>query len=593
MLLQAKRLAPATDWGKLRGMKRLALVSAASCALLLAACATTPAPSAEDAGLRPAQGNLDTEGQSGYGQFLAGQKAQADGQNDEASSYFARAEALGAETGTLKQRIFQAALFSGDVTRAAANAPAEGEASAMVVRLGLLTRAVEALAVNDAATAKAIMIDETVGFPHRQASVLLTPWAAAAAGDEEAALTRPILRGDRLVEVFGLLGQAQLFERYNRFEEAEANYKILMGFGDASAIFAPDYGAFLERRKRAAEAVVVYDTALKARPGDPALTTARERAARKRKAPAMPTLREGASRALLIPASAMLADKQYQLALAYLRLSARLDPNREELWLELGDVYTGLEDAENARSAYAQVKAGSREYSAARSRLAWSLQAAGDKDKALKMAQEAAAGGERDALLTYADLLRANSRYTESVATITRVIEMDGDKADWRLFYMRGVARDRGGDWPGAEADLRKALAEQPDEPELLNYLGYAWIDRGENLGQALDMVQKAVSANPGSGAMVDSLGWAYFRMGDYRNAVDFLERAVTMEPADPDINDHLGDAYWMVGRQIEARFQWTRVLQLKPEAAIKARAEAKLKDGLTGVKPVVAERAN
>lgn len=572
-------------------MKRLALVSAASCALLLTACATTGAPSAEDAGLRPAQHSLDTTGQSGYGQFLAGQKAQADGQDDEAASYFARAEALGAESQTLKQRVFQAALFSGDVTRAAAGAPAEGEASVMVVRLGLLTRAVEALATNDAATAKAIMIDQTVGFPHRQASVLLTPWAAAAAGDEEKALTRPTLRGDRLVEVFGLLTQAQLFERFNRLEESEANYKILMGFGDASAIFAPDYGAFLERRKRGAEAVAVYDTALKARPGDPLLTTARERAAKKRKAPGQTTIREGASRALLIPASAMLADKQYQLALAYLRLSARLDPNREELWLELGDVYTGLEDAENARSAYAQVKSGSREYSAARSRLAWSLQAAGDKDKALKMAQEAAAGGQRDALLTYADLLRANERYADSVATITRVIEIDGDNADWRLFYMRGIARDRAGDWTGAEADLQKALSQQPDEPELLNYLGYAWIDRGQNLGQALEMVQKAVAANPRSGAMIDSLGWAYFRMGDYRNAVDFLERAVTLEPADPDINDHLGDAYWQVGRQIEARFQWTRVIQLKPDEAMKAKAEAKLQNGLSGVKPVVAER--
>ncbi len=569
-------------------MKRLALLSAASCALLLAACATT---SADDAGLRPAQNALDTEGQSGYGQFLAGQKAQADGQNDEAASYFARAEALGAETTTLKQRVFQAALFSGDVTRAAAGAPAEGEASVMVVRLGSLTRAVEALATNDVATAKAIMIDETVGFPHRQASVLLTPWVAAAGGEEEAALTRPSLRGDRLVEVFGLLGQAQLFERFKRYEESEADYKILMSLGDASAIFAPDYGAFLERRKRKAEAVAVYDTALQARPGDPVLTAARERAAKKRKAPAMPTIREGSARALLIPASAMLADKQYQLALAYLRLSARLDPNREELWLELGDVYTGLEDAENARSAYAQVKVGSREYASARSRLAWSLQAAGEKDKALQMATDAAAGGQRDALLTYADLLRANQRYAESVTTITRVIDMDGDKADWRLFYMRGVARDQSGDWTGAETDLQKALALQPDEPELLNYLGYAWIDRGQNLGAALEMVQKAVAANPRSGAMIDSLGWAYFRMGDYRNAVEHLERAVTLEPGDPDINDHLGDAYWQVGRQIEARFQWTRVIQLKPDEAMKAKAEAKLKNGLTGVKPVVAER--
>ncbi|HYE46460.1 MAG TPA: tetratricopeptide repeat protein [Caulobacter sp.] len=575
-------------------MKRLVLASAAVSVLFLAACATSgTTPSAQDAGLRPSQpaAAQPAEDRSGYGLFLAGQAAQADGQNEEAFSYYTRAQDAGADAASLKQRSFQTALFAGDVTRAAQLAPAEGEGPVVLVRLGLLTKAVEALASGDGATAKAIMVDQGVGFPHRQAAVLLAPWAAAAAGDMDAAVTRPNLRGDRLVEVFGLLNQAILFEHFKRYDEAETNYKILMSYGDASAIFAPDYGAFLERRKRGPEAVAVYDAALKVRPGDPAMTAARARAAARRKPPAMTTLRQGAARALLIPASAMSAEKQHALALAYLRLSARLDSSRDELWVEIGDAYAGLEDSEGARAAYARIGAGSREYATARSRLAWSFQAAGETETALKMAADGAAAGNRDGLITYADILRANERYAESARLMDRVIAMDGDKADWRLFYMRAISRERSGDWPGAEADLMKALKMQPEEPELLNYLGYSWIDRGERLGEAMAMVQKAVASNPRSGAMIDSLGWAYFRMGDYRNAVEYLERAAMLEPADPEINDHLGDAYWQVGRQIEARFQWTRVLQLKPDEAIKAKAEEKLENGLTGVKPVVAQR--
>ena len=143
------------------------------------------------------------------------------------------------------------------------------------------------------------------------------------------------------------------------------------------------------------------------------------------------------------------------------------------------------------------------------------------------------------------------------------------------------ISCSRSGQWAAAEKDLVAALAQQPNEPDLLNYLGYAWIDRGERLSEAMDMVKRAVAANPRSGAMVDSLGWAYYRIGDYRNAVEKLEEAVLLSPADPEINNHLGDAYWRVGRTIEARFQWSRALSLDPTPAIKADAEAKLKTGL------------
>jgi tetratricopeptide (TPR) repeat protein len=571
-------------------MKRLLLSAAALPLLLLAACATT-GPDADEAGLRPSVSSADDQDRSAYGLFLAGQKAQADGQNEEASSYYARAGEAGADAASLKERSFSSALFGGDIARAASLAPAEGEGTTVSVRLGQLTQAVEDIASGDGAKAKAILVDEGIGFPHRQVSVLLAPWASAAAGDLEGATVRPNLRGDRLVEVFGQQNQALLFERAKRYDEAETNYKNLMSYGDAAVIFAPDYGAFLERRKRTADALAVYDAALALAPGDIELTAARARAAGRRKPPPMVSIRQGAARALLTPAAALAAEKQYGLALAYLQMAARLDPERDELWVQMGDVYSGMEDPGNARSAYAKVRAGSRNYVSTRSKLAWSFQTAGEKDTALTMAETAAAGGDRDALINYADILRANERFAESAAVLDKVIGPDLAKADWRLLYMRGVARERSGNWPGAEADVTAALAQQPDEPELLNYLGYSWIDRGQRLGEAMGMVQRAVAAEPRNGAIIDSLGWAYFRMGDYRNAVEQLEKAVTLEPASAEINDHLGDAYWQVGRKIEARFQWTRVLQLEPEDAVKVRTEGKLKTGLEGVKPVVATR--
>jgi Flp pilus assembly protein TadD len=164
---------------------------------------------------------------------------------------------------------------------------------------------------------------------------------------------------------------------------------------------------------------------------------------------------------------------------------------------------------------------------------------------------------------------------------------------DWRLYYSRGTALERLGRWPEAEADLQAALKQRPDEPELLNYLGYSWVDRGEHLKEGLAMVQKAVAADPRSGAMVDSLGWAYYRLGDYKKAVEELEQAVELEAGDPEINNHLGDAYWRVGRHDEAQFQWRRVLTLKPDDKIKTSAEAKLASGLgpDGPTPKLADK--
>jgi len=137
---------------------------------------------------------------------------------------------------------------------------------------------------------------------------------------------------------------------------------------------------------------------------------------------------------------------------------------------------------------------------------------------------------------------------------------------DWRSYYSRGAAREQLDRWPEAEADLRRALEISPDQADVLNYLGYSWVDRGEHLQEGLAMIRRAAEIRPMSGAIIDSLGWAYYRLGDYPQAVDWLEVAVRLEPADATLADHLGDAYWRIGRRIEARFQWQRAMTLEPD---------------------------
>jgi tetratricopeptide (TPR) repeat protein len=580
-------------------MSRLKSRLAASLVLILplalGACATAGPPIGQDPVTASSDLPPPPPGSSPFGLFLAGQAALNDGDNSQAARLFGQASNAGLDQAYIQQQAFITSLLAGDIQRAARIAPNGDSAAPAYVRLGLLTRAVDALASGDGKTSLALLSDDGgVGYPFSGAAALLRPWAAAQAGDKDEAVVSPSDGGDRIVAVFGQLGQATLYERLRRYDEAETDYQALAGLNGAGTLFVADYGEFLERRGRPADAVALYDKALGQHPTDPGLLQARARAAAKGKAPAMPTIREGAARALVAAAAGLISEKQSDLALAYLRLSLRLDPERDETWVLVGALMEDRKNLAGARDAYQHVRRGSPQWVSAQTKLAWSYQGAGDTATALKLADEAVAAAPNDqtALVNQADIYRANDRYEDSVKVLDGVIARQGDNPDWRLLYMRGVSLQAAGRWPDAERDLKAALARAPDQPELLNFLGYSWIDQGEHLDEALDMVKRAVAANPRSGAIVDSLGWAYYRLGDYRNAVAQLEMAVELDAADPEINNHLGDAYWQVGRKVEARYQWSRVLSLQPDAKMKALVEAKLKDGLAPAQPVKARVA-
>jgi Flp pilus assembly protein TadD len=219
---------------------------------------------------------------------------------------------------------------------------------------------------------------------------------------------------------------------------------------------------------------------------------------------------------------------------------------------------------------------------------AQAMQAAARTEEALAAMRAAAElfPDDLEAHTALGDMLRRESRFGEAAAAYDKAVALiqTVEPHHWPLFYQRGIAYERSKQWSNAEADFRKALALEPDQPDVLNYLGYSWVEQGSNLAEAERMIQKAVDQRPDDGYIVDSLGWVLFRFGEFERALKHLERAVELRPVDPVINDHYGDALWMVGRKTEARFQWRRALSFEPEENEAERIRRKLGEGLDAV---------
>jgi tetratricopeptide (TPR) repeat protein len=571
--------------------------------LMLAGCATT-ASSPGSAAAAPGQASTPVSrsylGASNYGLFLAGEAALQNGRSQDAAQYFARAAEgaadLPPETRALiREKAFTAAVMAGDVEQAAALAPeADPESPSATQRLARLVRAVDALADNKGKEADAILTAPGRGAAYGAGITLLKPWAAAAAGDSKRATLMSDGPTPALTRVAAQYDHALLLERAKRYDEAEADYKTLTS-GQFAALYIIPYGDYLQRRGRYDEARALYKDALQRNPVSREFRKASAAlgAGKKPPAPPLPSLRQGAAQALTSAAEMSLIEKRFVDGEIYLRLALRLDPQENEAWVFLGDILAQTDDHEAARAAYSKVPPSSPDWMDARERIIASYQAQDDLDTAIKLAEELvkAAPDDRDALVVEADLYRAASRFPEAVKVLDKLINEDPTGSDWAIYYERGTALDRAGRWPEAERDLQQALKLRPDQPDVLNYLGYSWVTRGERLPQAVTMLQKAYLAQPNSGEIADSLGWAYYNMGDFKQAVQRLERAVALEPVNPEINDHLGDAYWRAGRKTEAQYQWNRVLSLKPSPELKTSAEHKLNSGLDPLAPAVALR--
>ena len=287
-------------------------------------------------------------------------------------------------------------------------------------------------------------------------------------------------------------------------------------------------------------------------------------------------------------------------AIVYLQVASYLDPDNDIVAMTLAEFFEQGGQYERASDAYARIEPASPLRPRAVLREAVSLDKLDRGDAALQLldAELKKRPKDVDAADTLAALLRQKKRWVESADAYSRAIDAIGTptRRNWNLFFGRGIANERAKRWPQAEADLKTALSlvpETPTEPQdkrdraqVLNYLGYSWVDMDVHVDEAFPMLKQAVELSPTDGYIVDSLGWGYFRQGRFEEAARELERAIELRPGDPTINDHLGDAYWRVGRKLEATFQWNHARDLKPEPDELPKIEKKIADGLDGVKP-------
>lgn len=281
------------------------------------------------------------------------------------------------------------------------------------------------------------------------------------------------------------------------------------------------------------------------------------------------------------------------IGVLYLQMALYLQPNHPFALAALASAYESMKRYEKAIDTYGRIQKGSPLQLAIDIRKAFNLNELERVEEAKTLLDAVAAANPKsikpfDAL---GNIMRAHKRYDEAIGYYSSAIELISkpEKKDWVYFYSRGTSYERTKKWKPAEADLKKALELDPNQPLTLNYLGYSWIDQNINLRNGLKLIEKAVSLKPDDGYIVDSLGWAHYRLGSYPKSVKYLERAVELRPEDPVLNDHLGDAYWQVGRIIEARFQWDQALSLAPEADLIGAIRKKLAEGLPVKKQALA----
>lgn len=274
-----------------------------------------------------------------------------------------------------------------------------------------------------------------------------------------------------------------------------------------------------------------------------------------------------------------------ETALIYARLAEYLLPDFVSATLLIANLLESQQQYALAVEAYESVPGDAPRLLDALIGKSSALHSLDRADEAIGVLERAAARfpEELDVHVALGDMLRRTERFEEAAVAYDRAVSLLGEPQQhhWPLYYQRGIAFERSKQWAQAEADFLLALDLEPDQPLVLNYLGYSWVEMGVHLGKAQEMIEKAVEQRPEDGFITDSLGWVLYRIGDFPGAVKHLERAVELEPVDPVINDHFGDALWMVGRRTEAVFQWSRALSFEPEDDVAARIRRKLEVGL------------
>ena len=523
------------------------------------------------------------DGQSAYGLYLSGRVASLRGEQATGAELLALSQSLTPEQPQLGGEAFLASLFSGDIDGVVRLAPAVAD-TPLFAGAGRLAAVVQTLRDGDGADALALMRAAPFPDPYGPVSSYLLPAVAAAGGDWTTAL-QPVQAPTSQTAGLVLRDQrAQLLESRRRFAEAETEYQALLAVPDGARVFRVHYGAFLERQGRRDDALAVYAAALAGDTPDPRAFVAARRLRSGGRAPAAPTPRQIAADALAFAAMETSQVDVHELSAIYLRLAEALNPE-DTIALRLGESLIQARQPAAGRAALSRVGAANPiVYASAQLGLGVNLAEEGHDDEALAAFLRADAAAPEQIVVSrmlanqYFDL----GRYEEALAVLNRPT-LNTARQSVEVRFDRGRTLEQLGRVDEAEAELWTALQMAPQNPVLLNHLGYLWVDSGRRVEQGAEMIARAFAADPRNANVQDSLGWAQYRRGQYETAVATLEEAVAKQPANAEINDHLGDAYWQVGRRREAGWQWSRVLTLQPEPERRAEVEQKLAAGLPG----------
>jgi tetratricopeptide (TPR) repeat protein len=499
------------------------------------------------------------------GSYLAARIAAADNDFGAAADYFTRALVRDPSNLALLEGALAAQVNAGDLDRAVPiatriiqNAPSSQLANLVLIardaRNGDWERLLENL---DAGQSVGPLFDG-----------LARAWALVGAGRMNDALEAfDSVAGNPGVGAFGTYHKALALASVGDFEGAA---ELFSGTAGPQLRLTRRgtlaYAEVLSQIDRGAEAVEVLDMAFGPNP-DAAVVELRRQLAAGAPVPysGITSARQGVAETAFGIAGALNGEAADSYTLIYARIAQYLDPEQVDAQLLAAGLLEALGQFDLATAAYAGVPGDHPLFHVAEMGRANALRSAGDAVAGIAVLRALSEShpAEMGVHVALGDALRREEAFAESTLAYDRAVALFEEDAEpqWVVYFSRGITHEREDRWPEAEADFRKALELRPDQPQVLNYLGYSLVEMKTNLDEALDMIERAVAGQPDSGYIVDSLGWVLYRLGRYDEALVQMERAVELLPVDPVVNDHLGDVYWAVGRTREAEFQWHRAL--------------------------------
>jgi tetratricopeptide (TPR) repeat protein len=589
--------AGADSYGEPQAVKKMALFRGLTAALAAGAWGALAAGQslAAQGGTSAIPSQLDLAHNTPSGNYLAARTANVDRDAAIAAAYYMAALKADPKNAELLELAFYAHLASGDVD----NAVKLAERLLTIDKTNRNARliiGVHALKNKQYAVARAQFAQAGRDPIANLTATLLSAWSSYGSGDAKVALdTVDKLSGPDWFGVFKDLHGGLIADLSGAKKDAQKRFERAYKVDQTALRIVQSYGSFTARNGAKPDALKIFQDFDKTLPRHPLITQAMAQINKGEKVPQIVDSAQAGAAEVLYGLGAALGRREEELSLAnrglaYLQLATYLDPNHTLAILSLADLYEAMKKPDLAIVSYKRLPADSVLKRNADIQMAIDLDSLEKTDEARKHLQALIDQRPDDieAIMALGNIERERKQYADCAKTYGRGAEAvpNPGRSNWTMFYFRGICFERNHEWPKAEADLKKALELYPDQPHVLNYLGYSWVDQGSNLDQGMNMIKRSVEQRPDDGYIVDSLGWAWFRLGKYDEAVKQLERAVELKPVDPTINDHLGDAYWRVGRTLEAKFQWSHAKDLKPEEDELKKIEAKIQNGLPDAPP-------